>query len=148
MSAPNPVEHAIPKAVARGRPHLGPREVITAALWPSLEALVDHARGGLDRSPYLADLLARHVGRPDLVRHSQLTITFGAADVCDAQAVQDSRKTRSCTVRVHPAVAHELNRRASDFRLSRATYVADAIAEWFGAVRRAATNEERLPLAM
>lgn len=33
-------------ASPRGRPHLGPRTVVTAALWPGLQRRVDTAPGG------------------------------------------------------------------------------------------------------
>ena len=106
MTAPAPPEHTTHPRSVKGRPHLGPREIITAALWPSLEALVDTARGSLDRSPYLADLLAWHVGRPDLIRHAQLTMEFATGQTAGSDETPEA-KTRHCTVRVHPAVADE-----------------------------------------
>ena len=54
-----------------GRHHLGPRHVVTTRLpLPVCEA-VDAAAAelGLDRSTYLADVIAAHIGRPDFVRH-------------------------------------------------------------------------------
>jgi hypothetical protein len=111
-----------------------------------LEALVDTARGSLDRSPYLADLLAWHVGRPDLIRHAQLTMEFATGQTAGSDETPEA-KTRHCTVRVHPAVADELDRRATESGRPRAVYIADAIAEGLGA-RRARTKAEGLPLAM
>ena len=146
MTAPAPPEHTTRPRSVKGRPHLGPREIITAALWPSLEALVDAARGSLDRSPYLADLLAWHVGRPDLIRHAQLTMEFATGQIAGSDETPEA-KTRHCTVRVHPAVADELDRRATESGRPRAVYIADAIAEGLGA-RRARTKAEGLPLAM
>lgn len=149
-AAPAPQDHLTRPRAVKGRPHLGPREIVTAALWPSLEALVDDTRGGLDRSPFLADLLAWHVGRPDLIRHSQLAIEFvtGGGAAFDA-AKAPGAKTRHCTVRVHPDVAHELESGASKSGLPRAVFIADAIAESLGVSRAHATaKEEGLPLAM
>ena len=102
-----PVQRATP----RGRPHLGPRTVLTAALWSELERAVDHARGNFDRSPYLADLLAWHVERPDLIRHHQLVMSFDSH--CPSTEQEGFTGTRHCTVRVHPAVAIELVSRAN-----------------------------------
>lgn len=100
-------------ATPRGRPHLGPRVVVTATFWPSLERLVDQTRACLDRSPFLADLLAWHVDRPDLIRHHQLILTLRVGT--DVRALtRPSTATRHCTVRVHPAVAGELVARAQD----------------------------------
>ena len=45
-----PVERTVRGAV-RGRPSLGHREQVTAALWPSLEALITDARGALIARP-------------------------------------------------------------------------------------------------
>jgi hypothetical protein len=54
-----------------GRPHLGPRHVVTTRLPEAVREAVDAAAAerGIDRSTYLADVIAAHVGRPDLVRH-------------------------------------------------------------------------------
>lgn len=54
-----------------GRPHLGPRHVVTTRLPEAVRQAVDEAAAaqGVDRSTYLADVIAAHVGRPDLVRH-------------------------------------------------------------------------------
>jgi hypothetical protein len=157
MAAPSkPVEHTGHRGSVRGRPSLGDREHVTAALWPSLEALVDEERGSLNRSPFLADLLAWHVGRPDLIRHKQLTIEFEftaefparAAAVLDA-AKPAGTKTRHCTVRVHPDVAHELEERRKRTGQARGVFIANAIAESLGVTQtHTSANEEGLPLAM
>ncbi len=139
---------AAPSVSRRGRPHLGPRTVVTAALWPGLERLVDGTRGPLDRSPFLADLLSWHVGRADLIRHHELALPL-PTDCTDALAAHSAGATRHCTVRVHPDVAHELERGASEYGMPRAVYIADAIAESLGVSRAHATvKEEGLPLAM
>jgi hypothetical protein len=149
MTAPAPQEDATGRCTVKGRPHLGPREIITAALWPSLEAMVDIARGSLDRSPYLADLLAWHIDRPDLIRHPQLVLDFATAPLTDTGPEQPGTKTRHCTVRVHPVVAIELDRRAKEIGCARAVYTAGAVAERLGAPRsRITTKEEGLSLAM
>lgn len=58
-------------------------------------------------------------------------------------------QTRHCTVRVHPDVARELDRGASESGLPRAVFIADAIAESLGVSRAHTTaKEEGLPLAM
>lgn len=144
-----PVERTVRRGAVRGRPSLGDREHVTAALWPSLEALVDESRGGLNRSPFLADLLAWHIGRPELIRHTQLAIEFSTASGAAFDAAKPSgTKTRHCTVRVHPDVACELDRGASESGLPRAVFIADAIAEALGVRRAHAAKEEGLPLAM
>jgi hypothetical protein len=151
-TAPSTPGDNIGHRAARGRPSLGDRQHVTAALWPRLEALVDESRGPLDRSPYLADLLAWHIGRPDLLRDTQLAIEFTlTADPAASDAARPTHaQTRHATVRVHPDVAHELDRRASDCGLPRAVFIAAAIAEALG-VHQAPTTpslEEGLPLAM
>jgi hypothetical protein len=136
------VQHAAP----RGRPHLGPRTVLTAALWCELEQAVDHARGNFDRSPFLADLLAWHVERPDLVRHHQLVISF---ERCPFTEREGFTGTKHCTVRVHPAVAIELIARANAVGSPRAVYNANALADLLGVPRlRTSTIEKEWPLAM
>lgn len=145
-----PVDHTIRRGAVRGRPSLGDREHVTAALWPALETVVDEARGALDRSPFLADLLAWHIGRPDVIRHTQLAIEFSAESCAAFDAAKPSdTKTRHCTVRVHPDVALELDRGASESGLHRAVFIAQAIAESLGGRRvHAHAKEEGLPLAM
>lgn len=54
-----------------GRPSLGKRADVTAKLPVTVRRAAD-ARAqqhGIDLSPYLADLLCHHYGRPDLMRH-------------------------------------------------------------------------------
>ncbi len=150
MTAPAPQDHLTRPCTVKGRPHLGPREMVTAALWPSLEALVDEERGGLDRSPFLADLLAWHVGRPDLIRHRQLAIEFTTRDGEPIDAAKPlGAKTRHCTVRVHPDVARELEKGRKKSGLPRGVHIADAIAEALGVSQaRVSAKEEGLPLAM
>lgn len=135
-------------ATPRGRPHLGPRVVVTATFWPSLERLVDQTRACLDRSPFLADLLAWHVDRPDLIRHHQPILTLRVGT--DVRALtRPSTATRHCTVRVHPAVAGELVARAQDAGLPRSVYNARAIAEILGGgALPLSAIQEGLPLAM
>lgn len=137
-------------ASSRGRPHLGPRTVVTAALGPGLERLVDGARGTLDRSPFLADLLSWHVGRADLIRHRQLALALQTGNPDAIVPALSTGGTRHCTVRVHPAVAAELVIRAKELGLPRAVYNAHAIAELLGSATMPvpATTEEGLPLAM
>lgn len=138
-------------ASSLGRPHLGPRTVVTAALWPGLERLVDDIRGVLDRSPFLADLLSWHVGREDLIRHRQLSLTLQIGGTAAVPPAHSTQATRHCTVRVHPAVAAELVIRANSLGLPRAVYNANAIAELLcgsAAIPVAATSKEGLPLAM
>ena len=139
-------------ASSLGRPHLGPRTVVTAALGPGLELLVDDARGALDRSPFLADLLSWYAGREDLVRHRQLALTLqtGGSDAAVAP-VHSTGGTRHCTVRVHPAVATELVIRAKNLGLPRAVYNANAIAELLlglATIPVPAMTQEGLPLAI
>jgi hypothetical protein len=115
-------------------------------LWPVLEHLVDGARGPLDRSPFLADLLACHVDRPDLVRHRQLTLPLTSHNRIPRQP---GGTTRHCTVRVHPAVAAELITRADRAGLPRAVYNATAIANIVASDGVETTaKQEGLPLAM
>ncbi|AFM20651.1 hypothetical protein Mycch_6051 (plasmid) [Mycolicibacterium chubuense NBB4] len=139
---------ACPPGSPRGRPHLGPRTVVTAALWRGLENVVDGARGPLDRSPFLADLLAWHVDRPDLMRHPELGAAFERPGGADAPA-PPAHGTKHCTVRVHPAVAAELVTRADTSGLPRAVYNAYVIAELLGSASlQRLSTQEGLPLAM
>jgi hypothetical protein len=54
-----------------GRVHLGARHVITMRIPVAVREAVDAAAAarGIDRSSYLADVIAAHVGRRDLIRH-------------------------------------------------------------------------------
>lgn len=154
MTAPAPQDHSTRRCAVKGRPHLGPREMVTAALWPSLETLVDEERGGLDRSPFLADVLAWHVGRPDLIRHQQLAIDFEFTEAFPARGRCAATKplgakTRHCTVRVHPDVARELEKGRKKAGVPRAVHIANAIAEALGVSQgHTSATEEGLPLAM
>lgn len=144
MAAPDSVE----RGASRGRPHLGPRTVITAALWPELEQVVDDSRGSLRRSPFLADLLAWHVARPDLIRDHQLAMSFGDRVHCAIEPIK-SEATKHRTVRVPPAVATELVALAAELGVPRGVYNANAIADLLGAPRlRTPTTTKELPLAM
>lgn len=129
-----------------GRPHLGPRGVVPAAMWPELLAGVDHARNDLGRSPFLADLLSRRVGRPDLARHNQLPLDV-PADLTDSTPHESPHIV---TIRVHPDVTAELDRGASKAGLPRRVYVAEVIAEELGYTHRTTKTARTgvLPLAM
>jgi hypothetical protein len=127
-----------------GRPHLGPRDVVPAAMWPALLAGVDHARGTLGRSAFLADLLSRRVGRPDLVRHDQLPLDI--PDSVKDSSSQDGRP-HVVTIRVHPDVAAELDRAANEVGLARQVLIAEEIANELG-YSHPTTRTGVLPLAM
>lgn len=126
-----------------GRPHLGPRDVVPASMWPELLAGVDLARGPLGRSAFLADVLSRRVGRPDLVRHNQLPLDVPAT--LKGSTPHDSR--HSVTIRVHPDVAAELERAARALGLPRQAHIAEEIADELGYTHTAARTGV-LPLAM
>ena len=145
MASPDLASHA----ASCGRPHLGPRTVVTAALWCGLEKVVDEERGNLDRSPYLADLLAWHVGLPSLIRHHQLAITIDTRTRDHSPARADAFEgTTHRTVRVHPAVATQLVARASELDVPRAVYNANAIADLLGVPRmHTHTMPKELPFA-
>lgn len=126
-----------------GRPHLGPRAVVPAAMWAELLAGVDHARGPLGRSAFLADLLSRRVGRADLARHGQLPL-----DVPVSLAESAPRGPRHVvTIRVHPDVSAELDRAASQAGLARQVHIAQEIADELGYSHPTASTGV-LPLAM
>ncbi|MEN4466855.1 hypothetical protein VXE65_32955 [Mycolicibacterium conceptionense] len=140
---------SVSTAVSRrrtGRPHLGPRNVVPAAMWPGLLAGVDHARGSLDRSAFLADLLSRRVGRPDLARHNQLPLDIPLA----LNPQEADEPPHIVTIRVHPDVTAELDRGSTEAGLPRRVYLAKVIADELGYTRpaTAASEPEVLPMAM
>ena len=85
-----------------------------------------------------------------MIRHNQLAMEFStSSNPVFAIGRPSGTRTRHCTVRVHPEVARELDRGASESGLPRAVFIADAIAVSLG-VRQGNANmtEEALPLAM
>lgn len=147
-----------------GRPSLGDRVVVKAALDRQELAVIDLLRGNLERSAFLGVLLAEHVGRPDLLpQPEQLSLvddTPSAAAVqrllADVSGQPESptpprRRLRQrkpdATVRVHPDVRNEIERRRQRAGLAQCHYNADVIRERLGIEPRAGRTEA-LPLAM
>lgn len=147
-----------------GRPSLGDRVVVKAALDRPELAVIDLLRGNLERSAFLGVLLTEHVGRPDLLpQPEQLSLVD---DALSAAAVQrllaevsgqpeiptpPRRRLRErkpdATVRVHPDVRNEIERRRQRVGLAQCHYNADVIRERLGIEPRSARTEA-LPLAM
>lgn len=137
-----------------GRPHKGDRALIQARPFDEVLHLVigrQHAAGIKELSPYLADVLAIHVGREDLVAelgHRQsLPLDEG---VEDQRACFPGRRTLVQT-RPHREVwsaVHERQKAAGVSSVSQ--YVADVLAMHVGREDLVVElgRKEGLPLAM
>ncbi|MCV7191367.1 hypothetical protein [Mycolicibacterium brumae] len=137
----------------RGRPHLGDREVVKVGLYPSEVATVDGLRGPVDRSTFLAEILAEHVGRGDLLnpRHQLTLLNVDAGSAAqDAPSGDADDHVLYATARVHPEVRGEIERRRG--RLPQATYNAQVVRARLGLTQPAMTvrrdQEGMLRLAM
>ncbi|ULN44707.1 hypothetical protein MI149_29885 (plasmid) [Mycolicibacterium crocinum] len=149
-----------------GRPSLGDRVVVKAALDLQELAVVDVLRGEMERSTFLGVIFTEHIGRPDLhPQPDQLplvdnVLSLGTAAV--KRLIQEigevpqrpapRRRPRrvqplEATVRVHPDVREEFKRRSQRAGLSLRQYNADVIRERLGIEPRAGRTEA-LPLAM
>ena len=147
-----------------GRPSLGDRVVVKAALDMQELAVVDMLRGDLERSTFLGVILTEHVGRSDLLpQPEQLRLVDDVLNTAAVQRILDevgsqpqrpapARRARrvqrpDATVRVHRDVREEFKRRSQRAALSLCQYNADVIRERLGIEPRAGRTEA-LPLAM
>lgn len=133
-----------------GRHHLGPRDVVTARLAAPVLAAVDAlaAQHGIDRSPYLADVICVHVGRPDLMRwlDQALLALIATRNTLDHSVFGADHDV---TVRVPVPVRQAVEAAAAEHGVSRSMYLADVICAHVGRpdlIRR--LNKEVVPLAM
>ncbi|ORV09682.1 hypothetical protein [Mycolicibacterium fallax] len=138
----------------RGRPHLGDRVVVTAALTPSDLIVVDGIRGSLPRSTFINELLAEHVGRTDLLAGPiQLALVDATTPQRRGQLLAQVRtrpvdgRVLYATVRVHPDVHAEIERLRHDADLPQSTYTAEVVRERLG-IAAPRPRAEGLPLAM
>jgi hypothetical protein len=149
-----------------GRPHLGDRVVIKAALTPQELGLLDLLRGDVERSVFLGVLLMEHVGRHDLLpKPEQLSLVDSVLDSGVGDLVADGslddisippartqgRRSRSfpgATVRVHPEVRDELERLRKSTGLAQCQYNADVIRVRLGLEPRHKPTGEAMPLAI
>lgn len=134
----------------RGRPHLGPRDVVFTRLLLAVCDAVDAAAAehGIDRSPYLADVIAEHVGRPDLMRWLDQGLLPLGAPGRNMQGGEDFRGGH-VTVRLPVPVRQAVDAAAAAHGIDRSTYLADVIAAHVGRpdlMRR--LGQEAMPLAM
>lgn len=146
-----------------GRPFLGERVVVKAALDRSELAVVDLLCGNLERSAFLGVLLTEHVGRPDLLpRPEQLSLVNDALSAAAVQRLLAEvsgqpemstprrrlrRRKPDATVRIHPDVRHEIECRRQRAGVAQCHYNADVIRERLGIEPRAGRTEA-LPLAL
>lgn len=147
-----------------GRPSLGDRVVVKAALDLQELAVVDVLRGEMERSTFLGVILTEHIGRPDLLpQPDQLPLVDNVLSTTTVQRLLQEigevpqrpaprRRPRraqplEATVRVHPDAQKELKRRSERDGLSLRQYNADVIRERLGIEPRAGRTEA-LPLAM
>ena len=145
-----------------GRPSLGDRVVVKAALDMQELAVIDVLRGDLERSAFLGVILTEHVGRPDLLpQPDQLRLVDDVLNTAAVQRILDevasqpprppARRARrvqrpDATVRVHPDVREEFKRRSQRAGLSLCQYNADVLCRRLTETRAGRT--EALPLAM
>lgn len=108
---------------------------------------------GLARSEYLADLLALHVDRPDLVRHNDIALPQTSPPATDHDHDEDESgldgDPHTTTIRVHPDVADEIQNRAAQLAIHRGTYITYVVSEHCQLPTPSLTKpQEVLPLAM
>lgn len=147
-----------------GRPSLGDRVVVKAALDRQELAVVDVLCGELDRSAFLGVILTEHIGRPDLLpQPDQLPLVDNVISTTTVKRLLQEigevperpaprRRARrgepaDATVRVNPDVREEFKRLSQRAGLSLRQYNADVIRERLGIEPRAG-RPEALPLAM
>lgn len=149
-----------------GRPSLGDRVVVKAALNLQELAVVDALRGEMERSTFLGVILTEHIGRPDLLPQpdqEQLPLVDTVLSTTTVQRLLEEigevpqrpaprRSARrvhplEATVRVHREVREEFKRRSQRAGLALRQYNADVIRERLGIEPRAGRTEA-LPLAM
>ncbi|WP_241474016.1 hypothetical protein [Mycolicibacterium neoaurum] len=149
-----------------GRPSLGDRVVVKAALDLQELAVVDALRGEMERSTFLGVILTEHISRPDLLPQpdqDQLPLVDNVLSTTTVQRLLQEigevperptprRRPRrvqplDATVRVHPDVREEFKRRSQRAGLALRQYNADVIRERLGIEPRAGRTEA-LPLAM
>ena len=132
-----------------GRPHLGPRDVVTARLAAAVYDAIGAAAAthGIDLSKYLADVIAEHVGRPDLMRwldQGLLPLMPPRRNSEGDNGIRDH-----LTIRLPVPVRKAVEAAAAQHGIDRSTYLADVIAEHVGRpdlMRR--LGQEVMPLAM
>ncbi len=146
-----------------GRPSLGDRVVVKAALDLQELAVVDVLRGEMERSTFLGVILTEHIGRRDLLpQPDQLHLVDNVLNTTTVKRLLQEievpqrqtprRRPRrvqplEATVRVHPAAQKELKRRSERDGLSLRQYNADVIRERLGIEPRDGRTEA-LHLAM
>lgn len=145
-----------------GRPSLGDRVVVKAALTPRELAVIDVLRGDWERSTLLGVILTEHIGRRDLLpRPNRLPLVENVLKTETVERLlhevgdtpqqpashRPARRPLEATVRVHPDVREEFKRRSHRAGLSLRQYNADVIRERLGIEPRAGRTEA-LPLAM
>lgn len=128
-----------PRAVTSrklGRPHLGPREVVVAALTSHELELVDALRGDLCRSTFLNLLLTETVGRRDLLQPTQFDLFIAALiddkarqRLNDAIVLRPKKSVPNTTVRVHPEVRRELEVRRCTAGMYQCRYIGHIVRE-------------------
>lgn len=145
-----------------GRPYLGDRVVVKAALTPQELAGVDVLRGSWERSTFLGVILTEYIGRRDLLpRTNRLPQVENVLDQAVIERLlhevgdvpqqpasrRHARRPLEATVCVHPDVREEFKRRSQRAGLCLRRYNADVIRERLGIEARAGRTEA-LPLAM
>lgn len=137
-----------------GRRHKGDRALIQTRPYDEVLHLVigrQHAAGIKELSPYLADVLAIHVGREDLVTELGHTQSLPLDQDTEAQAGPYPGRRTLVQTRPHRAVwtaVHERQKRAGVSSVSQ--YVADVLAMHVGREDLVVElgRKEGLPLAM
>ncbi len=133
-----------------GQPHKGDRLLLQSTQSPLAVREAVHARAtasGLPDSQYLADVLALHVGRPDLVRDLDKQ---GGLDLSPDPLPSPSSVPPLLQTRPPRPVWEAVRARAASAGLSAAQYLADVVALHVGRpdLVRNLGKGEGLPLAM
>ncbi|WP_234790995.1 hypothetical protein [Mycolicibacterium wolinskyi] len=133
----------------RGRPSLGERATVTATLPLTVRKAAETAARDhhLDLSPYLADLICFHYGRPDLMRHLTQAILFETAS--RTYDLTTDTYGRHQTIRLPVPVAELVEYEARDRGIQRSTLLADIVClrmGFPGLIR--AIDKEVMPLAI
>lgn len=138
------------RVIGMGQPHKGDRLLLQSTQSPLAVREAVHARAtaaGLPDSQYLADVLALHVDRPDLVRDldKQGGLDLSPEPLASASSVPPLLQTRT-----QRPVWEAVRARAAAAGLSAAQYLADVVALHVGRpdLVRNLGKGEGLPLAM
>jgi hypothetical protein len=112
-----------------GRPHLGPRDMVATRIPLAVRDAIDVAAAacGVTRTTYVADILAQHFGRPDLMRQQMIPLPR------ETTATRTDYGARHfVSVKLPVPVREALDQAVSERGIGRTAYLADLLAAHVG----------------